>query len=511
MLRLHSCLGFALARLTPARLPCLAAATPWRAYSTSSAPADELDKLVDAIVDAASQRRRDANAKAIDVGQIVDAVLAPVMHPVTSQPTRRLHYMFIAPEVEDSVPPNMQMLLRAALVGAPNAGKSTLLNTLVGCKVSAVSHKTNTTLDTMVGAFTQGITQVVLFDTPGVVTKRSDIAGNIQEHRISFVAHRHYINHKHSRRVRSAWGIASQSDILVFVVDAARQVCQPDPRVLRLVTNIATLGSGAKTDGKQPTALPPPSIDTTVSGRSIDHKSAAAALTEDGHLMDLVEGALQRAVGEGGQVDRAQLEQALEALLEGGGVDEDAHEDAHDSDEEESQHQEENQASLVAESVDAEALVMQQPRPSPRRLKMGLKSLGHLQALSEVDGGQQLTDLLQQRRDALMAAKPPQTGTLAQAVCPPCILVMNKMDLLSRREKLLALRWAMRMTEMHNFDDVFYISAERRKYGGVQHGHAYVVMFLVLVVCVDTAGVVCCLLYMLLLPALTTCLNQGNP
>lgn len=125
-------------------------------------------------MDAASQRRRDANAKALDVAQIVDAVLAPAMHPVTSQPIKRLDYLFLEPETEDSVPPHLQMLLRAALVGAPNAGKSTLLNTLVGCKVSAVSHKTNTTTDTVVGAFTQGITQVVLFDTPGVVTKRYD-------------------------------------------------------------------------------------------------------------------------------------------------------------------------------------------------------------------------------------------------------------------------------------------------------------------------------------------------
>lgn len=261
------------------------------------------------------------------------------------------------------------------------------------------------------------------------------------------------MNHKHSARVHSAWGIASQSDVLVFVVDAARQVCQPDPRVLRLVTNIATLGSGAH-KRKAAQALPLPSVDTTAAQEAVGQVMGAVDGLLDEGMMDAVEGALQQAISEGG-VDRAQLEHALEALLDGAMAGEDAQATAAL-----------DNTALVAHDSPGDGLVVAPAQHGAARpVKVGLKSLAHLNALTEVEGGQQLTDFLQQRRDALQAARPPQTGTLAQAVCPPCILVMNKMDMLSRREKLLALRWAMRMIELHNFDDVFYISAERRKYG----------------------------------------------
>jgi GTP-binding protein Era len=58
-----------------------------------------------------------------------------------------------------------------ALVGAPNAGKSTLLNALLGSSVAAVSAKAHTTRRGIVGAFTRGPAQVVLVDTPGLVAR----------------------------------------------------------------------------------------------------------------------------------------------------------------------------------------------------------------------------------------------------------------------------------------------------------------------------------------------------
>ena len=55
-----------------------------------------------------------------------------------------------------------------ALVGAPNAGKSTLLNHLVGAKVSIVSRKSQTTRALVRGIAIDGLAQIILVDTPGI-------------------------------------------------------------------------------------------------------------------------------------------------------------------------------------------------------------------------------------------------------------------------------------------------------------------------------------------------------
>lgn len=122
---------------------------------------------------------------------------------------------------ENTVSPQEQTLLtRGGIVGAPNAGKSTLLNALVGQKVSAASHKTNTTASCRLGAFTEGMTQVVVYDTPGIVD-----AG-------------HYRNPNHKNRIESAWKTTSECDLIMCVVDAARQIARPDMRVIRMVTSL---------------------------------------------------------------------------------------------------------------------------------------------------------------------------------------------------------------------------------------------------------------------------------
>ena len=87
-----------------------------------------------------------------------------------------------------------------ALIGAPNAGKSTLINRLVGTKVSIVSHKVQTTRSTIRGIAMVGRSQIVFVDTPGIFRpkRRLDRA-----------------------MVGTAWGGARDADIVALLVDAA--------------------------------------------------------------------------------------------------------------------------------------------------------------------------------------------------------------------------------------------------------------------------------------------------
>ncbi len=90
-----------------------------------------------------------------------------------------------------------------AVLGAPNAGKSTLVNRLVGAKVSIVSPKVQTTRSRIRGIFVVGQTQVILVDTPGIFkpSRRLDRA-----------------------MVASAWTESEESDLRLLVVDAAKGI-----------------------------------------------------------------------------------------------------------------------------------------------------------------------------------------------------------------------------------------------------------------------------------------------
>ena len=72
--------------------------------------------------------------------------------------------------VSEGITSAEQRTLKAAIIGAPNAGKSTLVNQLIGQKVFAVSPKVHTTSRKAAGVCTHGNTQIVLLDTPGIVT-----------------------------------------------------------------------------------------------------------------------------------------------------------------------------------------------------------------------------------------------------------------------------------------------------------------------------------------------------
>lgn len=92
--------------------------------------------------------------------------------------------------------------LTVAVIGAPNAGKSTLINNIVGAKVSAVSHVAHTTRTFANGILTLGNTQFIFTDTPGVVSHH--------------VGRRLKMDNQH---IRTPKRVASSADILAVVTD----------------------------------------------------------------------------------------------------------------------------------------------------------------------------------------------------------------------------------------------------------------------------------------------------
>jgi len=88
-----------------------------------------------------------------------------------------------------------------ALIGEPNAGKSTLLNRMVGAKVSIVTHKVQTTRARIRGIALDGPAQLVFVDTPGLFRPRRRLDRAM---------------------VKAAWGGAADADVVVLLVEAHR-------------------------------------------------------------------------------------------------------------------------------------------------------------------------------------------------------------------------------------------------------------------------------------------------
>lgn len=94
----------------------------------------------------------------------------------------------------------------AAILGAPNAGKSTLVNALVGSKVAIVSPKVQTTRMSIRGISTDGETQIVFVDTPGIFKARRRLDRAM---------------------VNAAWAGAGDADAIILLVDAAELSASP--------------------------------------------------------------------------------------------------------------------------------------------------------------------------------------------------------------------------------------------------------------------------------------------
>ncbi|WP_349366696.1 MAG: GTPase Era [Nitratireductor rhodophyticola] len=105
-----------------------------------------------------------------------------------------------------------------ALIGAPNAGKSTLLNQLVGAKVSIVTHKVQTTRAIVRGIATHENAQIVFIDTPGIFNPRRTLDRAM---------------------VTTAWGGAKDADIVALLIDAERGIKGDAAAILEKLGDVA--------------------------------------------------------------------------------------------------------------------------------------------------------------------------------------------------------------------------------------------------------------------------------
>lgn len=94
-----------------------------------------------------------------------------------------------------------------AIIGAPNAGKSTLVNALVGSKVSIVSRKVQTTRMRIRGVALSGSSQIVLVDTPGIFVPKRQLDRAM---------------------VNAAWAGAEEADLICLLVDAPELLASPN-------------------------------------------------------------------------------------------------------------------------------------------------------------------------------------------------------------------------------------------------------------------------------------------
>ncbi|TDT99207.1 MULTISPECIES: GTPase Era [Azorhizobium] len=104
-----------------------------------------------------------------------------------------------------------------ALLGAPNAGKSTLTNQLVGTKVSIVSHKVQTTRAIVRGIALEGPSQVILVDTPGIFSPKRRLERAM---------------------VNTAWTSASDADVVALLVDANRGIDENVESILKPLAEV---------------------------------------------------------------------------------------------------------------------------------------------------------------------------------------------------------------------------------------------------------------------------------
>jgi len=116
-----------------------------------------------------------------------------------------------------------------AIIGAPNAGKSTLTNRLVGAKVSIVTQKVQTTRFPVRGVAIAGDAQIVLVDTPGIFQPRRRLDRAM---------------------IRAAWGGAEEADAVVHLVDVAAELGDK-PADRKAKVDVESIVEGLKAAGRK--------------------------------------------------------------------------------------------------------------------------------------------------------------------------------------------------------------------------------------------------------------------
>ena len=109
-----------------------------------------------------------------------------------------------------------------ALIGEPNAGKSTLLNQMVGAKISIVTHKVQTTRTRIRGVTIEGDSQIIFVDTPGLFKPRRRLDRAM---------------------VAAAWSGAADSDVTLLLVEANRGLTEG---VEKIISSISETGFSGK-------------------------------------------------------------------------------------------------------------------------------------------------------------------------------------------------------------------------------------------------------------------------
>ncbi|PXA74324.1 GTPase Era [Caulobacter sp. D4A] len=122
----------------------------------------------------------------------------------------------------------------AAIIGAPNAGKSTLVNRMVGAKVSIVTQKVQTTRFPVRGVALSGNAQIILVDTPGIFSPRRRLDRAM---------------------VRSAWAGSEEAEVTVHLVDVQAELADrarnATPAEHRAVQDVQTIIEALKESGRK--------------------------------------------------------------------------------------------------------------------------------------------------------------------------------------------------------------------------------------------------------------------